>query len=91
MDSYFAFLKARLKENHEKPPGLSDTLTATVAFFVAADGTISRARIVKSSKSAEFDRSVLDAIRRTEPIGKRHDGRSEEVTLEFKMRDEDTG
>jgi TonB family protein len=89
VDSYFALLKARLKENHEKPPGLSDTLVATVAFFVGADGTLSRPRIVKSSRSAEFDRSVLDAIRHTESVGPRPDHKGEEVTLDFKMRDED--
>jgi colicin import membrane protein len=88
-ESYFALLKARLKENHEKPPGVSDTLTATVAFFVSADGAISRPRIVKSSRNAEFDRSVMDAIRKTESIGKRPDGKGDEVKLDFKMRDED--
>ena len=90
MDSYYAYLKARVKENHEKPDGLSDTLVTTVAFFVAADGKISRSRVVESSRSSEFDKSVLDAIRRTESIGKRPDGRSEEVSLRFTMRDDDT-
>lgn len=89
MASYTAYLKARVKENHEKPTGLSDRLTATVAFFVAADGSISRPRILKSSRSSEFDKSVIDAIRRTESIGKRPDGRSEEFSLDFTMRDED--
>lgn len=90
MDTYYAYLKARVKENHEKPSGLSDTLVVKVAFFIAADGSISRARVVKSSRSSEFDKSVIDAIRRTESIGKRPDGRSEEVQLDFTMKDEDS-
>jgi TonB family protein len=91
MERYFSLLKLRLKENHEKPSGLSDTLVARVEFFVAADGSISRVRIKNSSGSAEFDRSVLEAFSRTRTIGARPDKKGETVELEFKMREEDSG
>lgn len=91
MERYFSLLKLRLKENHEKPSGLSDTLVARVEFFVAADGSISRVRISRSSGSAEFDRSVLEAFSRTRTIGARPDKKGETVELEFKMREEDSG
>jgi colicin import membrane protein len=89
MERYFALLKSRLKENHEKPGGLSDTLTAGVEFYVGADGSISRVKISRSSGSAEFDRSVLEAFSRTKSIGARPDKKGEAVELEFKMREED--
>lgn len=91
MERYFSLLKVRLKENHEKPSGLSDTLVARVEFYVGADGLISRVRISRSSGSAEFDRSVLEAFSRTRSIGSRPDKKGESVELEFKMREEDSG
>jgi colicin import membrane protein len=89
MERYFSLLKSRLKENHEKPSGLSDTLMARVEFYVGADGSISRVRISKSSGSEEFDRSVREAFARTKSIGARPDKKGETVELEFRMREED--
>jgi len=89
MERYFSLLKARLKENHEKPSGLSDALMARVEFYVGADGSISRVRISKSSGSEEFDRSVREAFARTKSIGARPDKKGETVELEFRMREED--
>ena len=89
MERYFALLKNRLKENHEKPTGLSDTLVARVEFYVGADGSISRVRISRSSGSDEFDRSVREAFGRTKSIGARPDKKGETVELEFRMREED--
>lgn len=89
MERYFSLLKARLKENHEKPSGLSDLLVARVEFYVGPDGAISRVRISKSSGSEEFDRSVREAFARTKSIGARPDKRGETVELEFRMREED--
>lgn len=89
MERYFALLKSRLKENHEKPAGLSDTLVARVEFYVGADGSISRVKISRSSGSAEFDRSVVEAFSRTKSIGARPDKKGEAIELEFKMREED--
>ena len=88
LDSYFAYFKARLKENHVPPPNVSDKLTVRVEFFMAADGSVSRVHVLRSSGNAEFDQSVLDAFRHTH-AGPRPDGRSDEKELEFRMRDED--
>jgi colicin import membrane protein len=89
MERYFSLLKARLKENHEKPSGLSDALMARVEFYVGTDGSISRVRISKSSGSEDFDRSVREAFARTKSIGARPDKKGETVELEFRMREED--
>ncbi len=91
MERYFSLLKIRLKENHEKPSGLSDTLVARVKFYVSADGAITEVEISRSSGSAEFDRSVLEAFSRTRSIGARPDKKGERVELEFKMREEENG
>lgn len=64
MEAYFAMLIQRLRDNHEKPGGLSDLLNAEVQFTLTANGTISGARIVRSSGNAEFDQSVLAAFAR---------------------------
>ncbi len=90
LDAYFALLKARIKENHEPPEGVSDSLEAQVEFLVAANGEISEVRIKTSSGNAEFDRSVVAACERTRSIGARPDGRSETVQMTFKMREDET-
>jgi len=89
MERYFALLKNRLKENHEKPLGLSDTLVARVEFYVGADGSISNVKISRSSGSPEFDRSVVEAFARTKSMGPRPDKKGESAVLDFKMREED--
>jgi len=87
LDAYFALLKLRTRQALEKPPGLSDTLVAVVEFRIAADGTLSSPRIERSSGSEEFDAAVIDAIRRTR-MPRKPDGKSEVLSLTFKMRDE---
>lgn len=64
MEAYFSMLIQRLRENHEKPGGLSDLLNAEVQFTLTAGGTITGVRIVRSSGNSEFDQSVLDAFAR---------------------------
>ena len=91
LEAYFALLKARIKENHAPPEGVSDSLSARVEFMVAADGEISHVRIETSSGNAEFDRSVVEACQQTRSIGPRPDGRSETVQMLFKMREDETG
>ena len=89
LDAYFAYLKRRLHEALDTPPGLSDSLVAVAEMRIAADGTLSGARIVKSSGSDEFDQAALDAIARVRSIGPRPDGKSETIRLSFKMKEED--
>ncbi|MDB6093360.1 MAG: protein TolA [Verrucomicrobia bacterium] len=91
MDAYFSLVKRKLKDNLDKPPGLSDSISATAEFRVGADGSISGARISSSSGSDEFDRAVLDAISRFRSIGPRPDHKGETVNLIFRMREEDSG
>ncbi len=90
MDGYFALLKNMLKENHEPPAGVSDRLSARVEFYLGADGSISRVRIIRSSGNAEFDQSVKDAFARTRSVGiPRPDKRGSLHEIEFRMRDDD--
>jgi colicin import membrane protein len=91
MDAYFSLVKRKLKDGLDKPPGLSDSISATAEFRIGADGSISGARISASSGSAEFDRAVLDAITRFRSIGARPDHKSETVNLVFRMKEEDEG
>ncbi len=90
LEAYFALLKARIKENHVPPEGVSDTLSAKVEFFVAADGSLSNVRIARTSGNTDFDLSVLEACRHTRSIGARPDGRSETVEMTFKMREDES-
>ncbi len=89
LDSYIALLIQRLRAAHEKPAGLSDLLEAKVQFRIAADGTISAVKIIDSSGSAEFDRSVLEAFARVRSIGPTPNGQSDTWVVTFKMREEE--
>jgi colicin import membrane protein len=88
LDAYVSRLVAALRQNHEKPPGLSDLLSADVEFFIAADGTISHIRISHSSGNAAFDESCIAAFRRIGSIGPKPDGKSDTWELTFRMKDE---
>lgn len=86
MEAYFALLKDRLRKALEKPPGLSDTLVTMVQVHLAADGTLSGARITKSSGSAEFDQAALAAVKATR-MPARPDGKSEVIDTQFRMKE----
>ena len=86
-DSYFAMLIQQLKQNHEKPEGLSDLLSADVSFRIGADGTISQVVITRSSGNPDFDRSVLAAFARTGSIGPRPDKKGDTSRLTFRMKE----
>jgi colicin import membrane protein len=88
LDGYIARLVAALRQNHEKPPGLSDMLFADVEFLIAADGTISRVQIVRSSGNTDFDLSCLEAFKRMGSVGPKPDGKSDTWVLRFRMKEE---
>jgi TonB family protein len=89
MDAYFSLVKRKLKDALDKPPGLSDSITAVAEFRLGSDGSISGARISTSSGSADFDHAVLEAIGRYRTIGPRPDKKGETVELTFRMKEED--
>jgi colicin import membrane protein len=86
MDAYFALLRERLRAALEKPPGLADTLVTTIEVRIAADGTLSAARITRSSGSPEFDRAVLAAVARTR-MPPRPDNKTELLAIPFHMKE----
>ena len=86
MDAYFALLRDRLVKALDKPPGVSDTLVAEVEFQLGADGSLSAAKIIGPSGSADFDRAVLDAFSRVH-LPKRPDGNTSVHSLKFRTKD----
>ena len=89
LDAYFSLVRQRLREGLEKPPGLSDALTAEAEFVLTADGAIVHARISRSSGSDEFDRAVLDDIHRFTRVNPPAAWKGETVNLTFRMKEED--
>lgn len=63
IDRYVALLQQRLKDQLDQTPGLEDGLHAEAELHIMADGRLTRAQIVKSSRNEEFDLAVLRAIR----------------------------
>jgi colicin import membrane protein len=88
VEAYIARLVTALRQNHEKPPGLSDLLEADVEFLIAADGSISRVHIVRPSGNASFDRSCVDAFKRMGSVGTKPDGKTDTWVLTFRMKEE---
>ena len=88
LDAYFALLRERLLKALDKPAGLSDTLVAEVEFRLNADGSITGAKIIGPSGSAEFDRAVLDAYARVR-LPERPDKKSSVHQLRFRTKDLD--
>ncbi len=88
LNTYISFLLNALKEAHEPPPGVSDTLEAKVTFDITASGAILYPRISKSSGDRAFDQSVLEAFRRVKSIGPTPNGKPDTWTVTFKMKDE---
>jgi colicin import membrane protein len=88
LEGYIARLRAALRQNHEKPPGLSDLLEADVEFLIAADGTISRVQIVRSSGNTDFDLSCIEAFKRMGSVGPKPDGKSDTWQVTFRMKED---
>lgn len=89
LDAYFSLVRQRLRDGLEKPPGLSDALTAEAEFMLTADGAIINSRISRSSGSDEFDRAVLDDIRHFSRVHPPSAWKGETVNLTFRMKEED--
>jgi colicin import membrane protein len=88
LEAYFQMLTNRVRENAVPIEGVSDTLEARVEFFLAADGSLSRVRVIKSSGNPEFDASAVEAVSQTHPIGPRPDGKSDTRTMLYKLHNE---
>jgi colicin import membrane protein len=90
LEAYFQMLTNRVRENAVPIEGVSDALEARVEFMLAADGTITRVRVIKSSGNSEFDASAIEAVTQTHSIGPRPDGRSDTRTMLYKLHNEPT-
>lgn len=89
-ERYFAMLKERVRLAIDKPPGVSDDLTATVVVRISANGRLSNARIVKSSGSEEFDQAVLAAFGRV-TMPEHPERKSEDLEMDFRTKDAGQG
>ncbi len=88
MDAYYAYLKQELLKSLKRtlPPGLGDTLSVEVEFFLSANGSLTNAKVVTSSGNAEFDRAAVDACRLVKMTA-RPDKDSSVVALTFRTKD----
>ena len=84
-------MKQRLQDGLEKPPGLGDAVFAIAEFRLNTDGSISSARITRGSGSDEFDRAVMDDIRRYRRVSPPSAWKGDTVSLTFRMKEEDGG
>jgi colicin import membrane protein len=89
MEAYTSRLVAALRQNHQKPLGLSDLLSADVECVIGADGTISNVHVDRSSGNAAFDQSCIEAFMRMGTIGPTPDGKSGTWNIKFHMVDPD--
>lgn len=89
MDLYYSEMVTKLRRayDEQKPPGLNDSLKVAIEFRSNANGTLTAARVVQGSGSAEFDRAVLAAFREVR-MPARPDGKSETITFTFTMKEE---
>ena len=88
LTAFQAFLMQRLRDAHTNPDGLSKLLQADVSFHVSVDGTLSGARIVRSSGNSDFDKSVLDAFHKVGPLGPTPTHQAYDWTTTFQMSDQ---
>ena len=86
MDAYFAMFKDRLLKAIEPPPGVSDSLVATVTATITASGSVTGGKIADSSGNDEFDRAILAALGRVR-MAARPDHRTETVSFVVRLRD----
>ena len=82
LEYYTSRLVQALRQNHEKPPGLSDLLTASVGCLIGV-------HVERSSGNAAFDQSCIEAFARVGSIGPTPDGKSGTWTILFHMVDPD--
>ena len=87
-EAYFALLRQRIATavKSDLPPGLSDTLEVGIEVRIGADGTLSGARVTKSSGSDELDRAVLAAFKRVR-MPEHPDKKGETLTMSFRTKD----
>lgn len=86
IDAYFSLLQQKLLAALNKPPGLSDTLVTIIKVRLNADGSLTGARITKSSGSDEFDAAAMAAVAATR-MPPHPNNKAEDLSLPFKMKE----
>jgi colicin import membrane protein len=88
--AYEKLFRDRLRREFVAPPGLSDRLKVEIEVRSNADGSLTGARVVTSSGSAEYDRAVLDTIRSVK-MPARPDKKGQSVSFVFSMSERGEG
>ncbi len=86
MLAYYAMFKDRLFKALEPPPGVSDSLVATVTATITSTGSVINGKITSSSGNEDFDRAVMAALGRVRMIA-RPDHRTDSVRVDVKLHD----
>ncbi len=85
MERYFARLRVAIERSWSKPSAATTGMSATVRFSLSAQGRITGARVVSSSGSQEFDRSIVQAFERLASFEAPPDGESYTPSLTFRV------
>ena len=83
--AYQARLVVALRAAHEMPASVDSLYVAHLSFFMAADGSISAVRLLKTSGNSDYDRSVLAAFAKVRSVGAVPGGLSDTYVIDFKM------
>ena len=83
--AYYEYFKEEVRRNFEQQPRWSDALKAKIEVRSHADGSLTNARITKTSGDKDFDQAVLESIRRVK-LPARPDKKTETIEFEFTRR-----
>ena len=85
LERYFARLRAAIERSWNRPSSATTGMTATVRFSLSGQGRISGARVVRSSGSDAFDRSIVEAFERLASFDPPPDSQSYTPSLTFRV------
>ena len=85
LERYFARLRAAIERSWNRPSSATAGMTATVSFSLSGQGRITGARVVRSSGSNAFDRSIVEAFERLGSFDPPPDAQSYTPNLTFRV------
>ena len=85
LERYFARLRAAIERSWSRPSAATAGMTATVSFSLSGQGRITGARVVRSSGSNAFDRSIVEAFERLGSFDPPPDAQSYTPNLTFRV------
>jgi colicin import membrane protein len=90
MIAWTELIRERWRDNYESLATFPGNLKAHVTFFVGADGAISSIRVTSSSGNAEFDHTIVEALRYVKvPAPPVHKGDTYDIDFSSKGDDDE--